>query len=46
MYKRCPKCKGKVEFRRLTGKYYCWECEKYYYLKDLFIAYNDKDLLR
>ncbi|KKN50115.1 hypothetical protein LCGC14_0636130 [marine sediment metagenome] len=39
MHKRCPRCKAKVKLSKLTGKYYCWECDIYYTTNEV-IFYN------
>lgn len=36
--KRCPKCKGRVKFKPLVMKYFCWECEIYYRLHELMLS--------
>lgn len=44
MIKRCPQCKGKVNFAALKEKFFCWECKTYYLRTELVEYHNYKEL--
>lgn len=35
--KLCPKCKKRVRFKHVIKKYFCDDCEEYYFFNEIVI---------